>query len=74
MNDSIFTLLKTNPSAILNEAEKIKDDDLTIKEAEAFNKAREFLDKIKEIDNEKSRRRVAILSIAYLYKIISKNK
>lgn len=74
MNDSIFTLLKTNPSAILNEAEKIKDDDLTIKEAEAFNKAKEFLDKIKEIDNEKSRRRVTILSIAYLHKITSKNE
>ena len=53
---------------------KIKLEQLTQKEIETFNKAKEFLDKTIEVDNEESRKRITILSLAYLFEINFKNK
>ena len=43
---------KIHPKKILEEASKIKPNSLMKKEEEALNKAKEFIDKVKELDNE----------------------
>lgn len=52
MNYDFQSLFKIHPKKILEEASKIKPNSLMKKEEEALNKAKEFIDKVKELDNE----------------------
>ncbi len=74
MNYDFQSLFKLHPKKILEEASKIKSKSLTKKEEEALNKAKEFIDKVKELDNDTSRKKVAILALAYFININSDNK
>ncbi len=66
MNDKLTELLNMSSAELLSEVEK---QIYNMKELEAFNKGKEMLDKLSELNNEESYRKVSLALIAYiLYK------
>ncbi len=66
MNDKLIELLNMSSTELLNEIAK---QNYNMKELETFNKGKELVDKLSELNSEESYRKVSIGVIAYiLYK------
>ena len=66
MNDKLIELLNMSSTELLNEIAK---QNYNMKELETFNKGKELIDKLSELNSEESYRKVSIGVIAYiLYK------
>ena len=66
MNDKLIELLNMSSTELLNEIAK---QNYNMKEQETFNKGKELVDKLSELNSEESYRKVSIGVIAYiLYK------
>ena len=66
MNDKLIELLNMSSTELLSEIAK---QNYNMKELETFNKGKELIDKLSELNSEESYRKVSIGVIAYiLYK------
>lgn len=66
MNDKLIELLNMSSTELLSEIAK---QNYNMKELETFNKGKELVDKLSELNNEESSKKVSIGVIAYiLYK------
>ncbi len=66
MNDKLIELLNMSSTELLNEIVK---QNYNMKELETFNKGKELVDKLSELNNEESSKKVSLGLIAYiLYK------
>ena len=66
MNDKLIELVNMSSTELLNEIAK---QNYNAKELEAFNKGKELVDKLSELNNEESSKKVSLGLIAYiLYK------
>ena len=66
MNDKLIELLNMSSTELLNEIAK---QNYNAKELEVFNKGKELVDKLSELNNEESSKKVSLGLIAYiLYK------
>lgn len=66
MNDKLIELLNMSSTELLNEIAK---QNYNMKELETFNKGKELVDKLSELNSEESYRKVSLGLIAYiLYK------
>ena len=66
MNDKLIELLNMSSTELLSEITK---QNYNMKELETFNKGKELVDKLSELNSEESYRKVSIGVIAYiLYK------
>lgn len=66
MKDKLIELLNMSSTELLNEIAK---QNYNMKELETFNKGKELVDKLSELNSEESYRKVSIGVIAYiLYK------
>lgn len=66
MNDKLIELLNMSSTELLNEIAK---QNYNMKELETFNKGKELVDKLSELNNEQSSKKVSLGLIAYiLYK------
>lgn len=66
MNDKLIELLNMSSTELLNEIAK---QNYNMKELETFNKGKELVDKLSELNNEESSKKVSLGLIAYiLYK------
>ena len=66
MNDKLIELMAMSSTELLSEIVK---QDYNAEELEAFNKGKEMLDKLSELNNEESSKKVSLGLIAYiLYK------
>ena len=66
MNDKLIELLNMSSTELLSEIAK---QNYNMKELETFNKGKELVDKLSELNNEQSSKKVSLDLIAYiLYK------
>ena len=66
MNDKLIELLNMSSTELLNEIAK---QNYNMKELETFNKGKELVDKLSELNSEESSKKVSLGLIAYiLYK------
>lgn len=66
MNDKLIELMAMSSTELLNEIAK---QNYNMKELEVFNKGKELVDKLSELNNEESSKKVSLGLIAYiLYK------
>lgn len=66
MNDKLIELMAMSSTELLSEIAK---QNYNTKELEAFNKGKELVDKLSELNNEESSKKVSLGLIAYiLYK------
>ena len=66
MNDKLTELLNMSSTELLSEIAK---QNYNMKELETFNKGKELVDKLSELNNEESSKKVSLGLIAYiLYK------
>ena len=66
MNDKLIELLNMSSTELLNEIVK---QNYNMKELETFNKGKELVDKLSELNNEESSKKVSLVLIDYiLYK------
>ena len=66
MNDKLIELLNMSSTELLSEIAK---QNYNMKELEAFNKGKDLVDKLSELNNEESSKKVSLGLIAYiLYK------